>query len=208
MKMRLASIVLLVLSLMVAAPAFAATLYSNGGINGTINGWNVSNGWQVSDSFAITTGSSTVTGFDGGFWVDPGDTPVQVDWSIGTSAFGSSLGSGTASLSNTLFCSGCGFGFYDIYTSTASGLGVALGNGTYWLTLQNAITAGAGGMYWDENDGASLAQQNNGTGAIGSEAFNIYGHTNMTTIPEPGTLVMFASGILGLGGIVRRKLSL
>lgn len=206
MRMRFAPIVLLVLSLMVAGPAFAATLYSNGPINGTINAWNTCCGFQVTDSFTITTGSSTVTGFDGGFWVAPGDTPVQVDWSIGTAAFGSSLGSGTAVLSNALFCSGCGFGFYDIYTSTASGLSVGLGNGTYWLTLQSAVTAGAGNMFWDENDGPSMAQQS-GTGTIGSEAFNIYG-TTMTTTPEPGTLVMFASGILGLGGFVRRKLSL
>jgi PEP-CTERM motif-containing protein len=206
MRMRLASIVLLVLSLMVAAPAFAATLYSNGAINGTIDAWNTCCGFQVTDSFTISS-SSTVTGFDGGFWVAPGDTPVHVDWSIGTAAFGSGSGSGTAALSNSLFCAGCGFGFYDIYTSTAAGLSVSLGPGTYWLTLQNGTTAGAGNMFWDENDGPSMAQQS-GTGVIGSEAFNIYGHTNMTTVPEPGTLLMLASGILGLGGIVRRKLNL
>jgi PEP-CTERM motif len=205
MRMRFASIVLLVLSLMVAAPAFAATLYSNGPINGTVNAWNTCCGFQVTESFNITSGPSTVTGFDGGFWLNPGDSPVQVDWSIGTSAFDNSLGSGTAVLSNAVFCSGCGFGFYDIYTSTASGLSVGLGNGAYWLTLQNGITAGAGNMFWDENDGPSMAQQT-GTGVIGSEAFNIYG-TSQTGVPEPGTLVMFASGILGLGGVIRRKLS-
>ncbi len=206
MRMRFASIVLLVLSLMVAAPAFAATLYTNGAINGTVDAWNTCCGYQVTDSFTITSGASTVTGFDGGFWVAPGDTPVSVAWSIGTSAFGNTLGSGTAVLSNTKFCSGCGFSFYDIYTSTASGLSVGLGNGTYWLTLQNGITAGAGSMFWDQNNGPSLAQQS-GTGAIGSEAFSIYG-TTQTGTPEPGTLVMFASGILGLGSVVRRKLSL
>jgi|SRR5271169_1387779 len=206
MKMRLASIVLLVLSLMVAAPAFAATLYSNGPINGTVNAWDVESPLAVSNSFTISS-TSTMTGFDAGFWLNSGDTAVSVDWLIGTSAFGSTLGSGTASLSNALFCSSCGIGSaYDIYTSTASGLSIGLGAGTYWLTLQNGVTAGTSGMYWDENDGPSLAQSSV-VGAIGSEAFNIYGTTH-TTIPEPGTLVMFASGILGLGGMLRRKLSL
>ena len=205
MKVRFASIVLLALSLMVAAPAFAANLYSNGPINGTINAWNTCCGFLVTDSFNISS-NSTVTGFDGGFWVGPGDLPVQVDWSIGTSAYGNTLGSGTAVLSNSLFCSGCGFGVYDIYTSTASGLNVALLTGTYWLTLQNGITLNGSNMFWDENDGPSMAQQST-TGPIGSEAFNIYG-MSQTTTPEPGTLVMFASGILGLGGVLRRKLSL
>jgi len=207
MKVRFASIVLLALSLMVAAPAFAATLYSNGPINGTINGFNTCCGLLVTDSFNISS-NSTVTGFDGGFWVwaGLGDLPVQVDWSIGTSAFGNTLGSGTAVLSNSLFCSGCWFGNFDIYTSTASGLNVPLLTGTYWLTLQNAITVNGSDMMWDENDGPSMAQQSS-LGPIGSEAFNIYG-TTQTTTPEPGTLVMFASGILGLGGVLRRKLSL
>jgi len=31
---------------------------------------------------------------------------------------------------------------------------------------------------------------------------------NQGSCPEPGTLVMFGSGILGLAGVIRRKLSL
>ena len=202
MKLHGTSVLLLALAVAVCAPAGAITLYSNGPINGTINAWNTCCGFAVTDSFTISS-NSTVTGFDGGFWLGSGDTPVQVDWAIGTSAFGNDKGSGTSALSNVFFETN-GFG-YDIYTSTASGLSVALGPGTYWLTLQNGITAQSSNLFWDENDGPSMAQQTF-TGPIGSEAFNIYG-TGSTT-PEPGTIVMFASGVLGLGSVIRRKLML
>jgi hypothetical protein len=40
---------------------------------------------------------------------------------------------------------------------------------------------------------------------IFEETFWVSGQGNVTTAPEPGTLVMFGSGILGLAGLIRRK---
>ena len=180
MKLRITSVLLLALALAICAPAGASTVYSNGPINGTINAWNTCCEFAVTDSFTVSA-ASTITGFDGGFWLYPGDTPGQVDWAIGTSAFGSDKGSGTSALSNVFFETN-GFGF-DIYTSTASGLSVALGPGTYWLTLGNAVTARGTGMYWDENDGPSAAFQNT-VGSIGSEAFKDRKSTRLNSSHE------------------------
>jgi hypothetical protein len=201
MKLRFTSVVLLALALAVCAPAGASTIYSNGPINGTIDAWNTYFFFGVTDSFVAST-SATVTGFDGGFWLAPGNTPISTSWSIGTTAFGSDIASGSANYSNSLYCSGCGNG-YDIYTSTVSGLSVPIAAGTYWLTLGNAVTAHGTDLFWDENDGPSTAYQTF-TGSIGSEAFNVYGITTQ----EPGTLLMLSSGVIGLAAVIRRKLSL
>ena len=40
---------------------------------------------------------------------------------------------------------------------------------------------------------------------IFEETFWVSGQGNVTTAPEPGTLVMFGSGILGLAGPIRRR---
>ena len=40
---------------------------------------------------------------------------------------------------------------------------------------------------------------------IFEETFWVSGQGNVTTAPEPGTLVMFGSGILGLAGLIRRR---
>ncbi len=82
---------LLVLSLalaLAAAPAFAdITLYDNGPINGSVDGWTINFGYAVTDSFTLPS-EMTITGFQFGVWAYPGDTPVSVDYSLSASPFG------------------------------------------------------------------------------------------------------------------------
>ena len=56
--------------------------------------------------------------------------------------------------------------------------------------------------------GANCPSQawDNGVGTIASEAFTISGTTTGTT-PEPSAIMLFGSGILGLAGVLRRKLN-
>jgi PEP-CTERM motif len=201
MRLRLASLTL-VLAVALAAPAMATTIYSNGPINGTINAWGFWPPVTEANSFVVST-ASTVTAFDLGIW----DTaaPTTVDWAIsaGNPSFlgGTPVANGSGTFANTYLGSN-GYG-YDVYSSTITGLSVPLTAGTYYLELSN----GQGGApFWDENDGASTAYYYyNGLGQpTGSEAFTVYGGAT----PEPGSLILLGSGVLGLAGMLRRKINL
>ena len=208
--MRIASLTILCLAL-AAIPAWAD--YDNGPINGATDAWTINFGYIVSDSYIAATGAS-VTGFQFGVWEFPGDVLSSVDWSI-TSAEngGTSFGSGTASGKNLTdqFISTNSFG-YDIDTITVTGLNVPeLAGATYWLNLQNAAVPSGDPVFWDENSGAGCKGQGcpsqaseSAVGTIASEAFTINNGT--APVPEPSSIMLFGSGILGLAGLLRRKL--
>lgn len=232
---------LALLCLLVSASASADVLYSNGPVNGTINGWIINFGAQVADSFTLSS-NSTLTGVDNvGLLVVSGHTPSTVDWSIwnggGPGGGGTDLdGPTTASLTNTFDFSGTGLLFGDeIYTSSFSLPSIVLGPGTYWLELDNATQVGPTPpdtvMGWDQNDGPL----GNGTGSEAwqsvtgfltaasscggistppptgycSESFEIVGtqmQTQTPTVPEPGSMAQFGTGLLLMTGLLRRKL--
>jgi hypothetical protein len=195
MKMRLTSVLLLAFALAVCAPASASTIYDNGPINGT-NGYNIRDD-AVADSF-VSDGSYTVTGFQAGLWVFTGSTPATVTWTILTGGpswdGGTPVASGTAPWSNSLWGTN---GSYTIYYSTASGLNAVIGAGTYWLELSSSTATGGSIIYWDQNNGSSTAYSNSSPSAIGSEAFAVYGFSN---VPVPPSALLLGSGLLGLAG--------
>src|SRR5271166_1964732 len=207
--MRIASLVVLCL-LLVAVPAVAQT-YDNGPINGSTDAWTINFGYIVSDTF--TAPSPSISAFSFGVWEFGGDSMTSVDWSITASENGGQVfGSGTASgkaLTDT-FISSNQYG-YDVDLITVTGLSVAVTSGsTYWLNLQNAVVPSGDPVFWDENSGKgcggsgcpSLASESS-VGTIPGEAFTIGGGG---TTPEPSSIMLFGSGILGLAGLLRRKL--
>jgi len=230
MKPQLRSVLLALLTIMcltLSIPAFAG--YISGPPNGTLGAYFIDNGNSVSNSFFPTT-SFLMTGFVFAEWVPAGATPLTVDWAVGTSPFSSDIASGTSTIApGPPFClSGApvGSGFcgnnkgYDVDTSTVtlgSGLFVIAGN-NYYLTLTNATdNSGSSSLFdgWDINNGLSLAFDQCGNphgglcqaalqGEIPSEAFTILGGG---TTPEPGSIMLFGSGILGLAGLSRSKLN-
>lgn len=219
MQTRILRLLLLASCFIFAVEAHAGSiLYQNGPVNGicdiegcTVDAWTINFGFEVTDSFTISS-PSTIQGFNFALWLEPGDTISSVDWAIGTSAFGTDLGSGTASGANLsssfLFTNQYG---YNIYEASVTGLNVHVIGGppqSYWLTLQNATVPSGDPVYWDENGGPSLAQTDcikDGVGCIPSESFNIVGTPDTGTTPEPSTLILFVSGMIGMGGVLRRK---
>jgi PEP-CTERM motif len=212
LKLRIASLTILCLAL-AAIPAVAQ--YDNGPINGTTDAWTINFGYIVSDTFAAPGNSVSSLSF--GVWEFPGDTMSSVDWSITSGEnSGAVIGSGTASGANLkdTFISTNQYG-YNVDTIQAENLNVSglVTNGIYWLNLQNATVPSGDPVYWDENSGAgckgigcpSMASESS-VGTIASEAFTIATGSSTGTTPEPSSIMLFGSGILGLAGLLRRKL--
>jgi PEP-CTERM motif len=210
LKLRIVSLSLLALCL-VAVPAVAQVIYSNGPINGTTDAWTINSGFVVSDTFTVAS-QAQVNGIVFGAWAFPGDVLESVQIGITSSEFG-----GTTFFNGVVNftqggCSSNQFGF-NVCTETSSPFSVNLAAGTYWLNLQNAVVSTGDPIYWDENSGPSSASENS-VGTIPSEAFTVLGGTSSSTtttsttgtVPEPSSILLFGSGILGLAGVLRRKL--
>ena len=170
----------------------------------------------ISDGF-IASASGTASSLDFGIWVPTGTTPTSVSWWLGTSAFGSEISSGSTAQVGYAFLFSNAFGF-DIFTATVTGLsGNLVAGNAYWLTLGGANDSlGTQFDAWDVNGGpASCDFAVGGVPAgdcgfgigVEGEAFTLYGSSN-TGVPEPGSLMLLGSGIVGLAGIVRRKINL
>jgi hypothetical protein len=202
-----------------SGPAGATVLYSDGPVDGQNDSWSISGSFWASDSFVLTAGA-TVNGAQFVSWNIPTDTMASVDWAILTggpdiSAGGTILGSGTANPANAfLFTNTSGF---DIYNNTFSVGAIALGAGTYWFELQNAVTAENGVGYWDMNGGPSSAWENM-LGYVTSDlsttcadgGYYPTGNCSSTfaitnDIPEPLTLSLFGAGLAGAVSLRRRK---
>ncbi len=220
MKTRIALLTLFCLAL-AALPAWAGSwTYENGPINGNVDAWTINFGFTVSDSY-LAAGTS-VNGFEFGVRELPGDRMTGVDWILSTgpcsdpgSGCGTIVGFGTANGSNLTdqFLHTNEFG-YDIDLITVSNLNVPEISGTgYYLTLANATVPSGDPVYWDENSGVgchsagcpSIAYENT-LGTIASEDFTIGGGAGGGTTPEPSSIVLFGSGLVGLAGVLRRRL--
>ena len=189
-----------------ALPALAQNdLYDNGPTNGTIDGWTINFGFAVSDTFNLTS-NSTVNGVNFAGWVFPGDVVESVEVAITSSEFG-----GTTYFDQqiSLTQSDCAANQYGFNVCNESGRfsGVALNGGTYWLTLQNAVVNTGDPVYWDENDGPSSSSDNT-EGTLPSESFTILGSSGSGTgtTPDPSSLLLFGTGLFGVGARLRRKL--
>ena len=212
MKLRIASLSLLVCWAMLAvAPAVADTLYDNGPYNGTADAWTINFGFSVSDSFTLPANSS-IAGLNFVYWdASSTDLLTTTDLAFGTTSFGSNLGSRTGVAFTSTFLGTNQYG-YNLYEASGSFLDI-VGEGCpprvlCYLTLSNACTTSgcsvSNPIYWDENSGPSTAYENT-LGSIPSEAFTLTGTSGGTT-PEPSSIMLLGSGILGLAGILRRKL--
>jgi hypothetical protein len=82
---------------------------------------------------------------------------------------------------------------------------VTLANGTHNYTLTGSIT----GTWYNGStvDGATVQLTiNTGRGFFNGQTKISSGDTNISTVPEPGTLGLLGTGLLGLAGALRRKL--
>jgi opacity protein-like surface antigen len=190
----------LALSVIASTPASADVVFDSGAFNGTIDAYTLGYGYVVSNSFTIVA-PIVVEGFTFVSWNEQGSVTTGVQWAIGSTAFGSGLGSGTAAVTNT-FLSNNNSG-YDVNSNEAGGLNIALGAGTYWLSLLEATNTNNSIAYWDVNQSGLSQAVHNSIGDISAETFQILGST--AAVPEPSTWMMCGLALLGAARLRRRK---
>lgn len=220
MKLRFAVLCLMLALLVTSVPAFADVIYDDGPTDGFDNGFFIDGpnpgpfSQSISDGF-IAANSGSAGALDFGVWVPTGTVLTTVTWWLGTSAFAGDLGTGTSTTFTADFHNSNGFG-YDVYTIHITGMssGTMTAGSMYWLTLGNANDSG-GTQFdaWDlpDADGGpaicnfAVGGVNFGDCGLGGESFTLFSGT--TTTPEPGSMMLLGTGLIGLAGLLRRKVS-
>ena len=217
MKTRVCMLAVVAIVLVAGSPAFAQILYENGPINGETDGWTINFGFVISDTFTISSGSSTVNGLAFGAWLMPGDVLESAEVTISTQE----VGGGTVYFDQVVNftasnCFANNYG-YNVCTETGSFNGPTLGNGTLWLSLQNAVVNTGDPVYWDENSGVGChspgcpSEAGNGSiGTLPSESFSLLGtpSSGSGSVPEPGSLALVGCGFFAVVETVRRRMHL
>ncbi len=201
-------------ALVLSAAAFADTLYTQpydgngylyasqndaGGLGNfatTYDNWNINPGglYNIND-----------VQFTGGYM--QGSAGSITGWTVNV-YFDS--GSGTpGSLQHTAHVSGNGGESLlggNIYTYDITGLSFQeLSNIPYWISVVPDLSLAQAQWGWATGTGGDGAAYQNYFGQAGATEFD-QAFTLGTSVPEPGTLVMLGTGVLGLAGAVRRKL--
>lgn len=186
-----------VLLLALLALALPMAAWANSGIdisnhNGTISGSNA--GLSLTGSVMFAYGSTVATNlgsvsFTTGAFTS-GDAAAGGDLAAGGTFV--IMGNGTNGVPNGVIFSGS-------FSSAPSWSYVTLADGTHQYTLKGAIVDASGRV-----GATSQLSVNVGKGFFNGTAGLSSGDTSLS-VPEPGTLGLLGTGLVGLAGVMRRR---
>ena len=195
-------LLLAVLALALPAAAFASSQVDFTNMGGTLAGTNA--GLTLTGSTLIA-----VQGLNGGGLIT-GSNLGSMSFSTGALATGSLQAGGTFAAGGSFSVMGNGSNgvpngvlFSGTFSQPAAWTLVTLPNGTHNYTLTGALSGSLEGF--TANGVTVQLTVNTGKGFFNGSTEISSGDTNVV-VPEPGTLTMLGTGLIGLAGTIRRKL--
>jgi hypothetical protein len=162
-------------------------------------------GGTISGTSSLSLSGSVMTGFGSAVGTDLG----SVSFTTGAFISGNAQMGGTLAAGGSFTVTGNGSNgvpngviFSGTFSSTATWTLVTLANGTHNYTLTGALVDASGQV-----GATTQITVNTGTNLFSGSAGLSSGNTNLSlvAVPEPGTLSLFGTGLIGLVGTMRRK---